>query len=149
MKNFFNSEATLEILNRIELLTPNHKPQWGKMNNAQMMAHCAQGLYMAMGNIKTKRTLAGKLLGSTIKKKLFGEAPLPKNSPTAKEIKVVNEREFEVEKLNLLNAVRTFSTGGEAVCTTEMHPFFGALTPTEWSLGQYKHVDHHLTQFGV
>ena len=45
--------------------------------------------------------------------------------------------------------VRQFSEGGETRCTRHPHPFFGSLTPQAWSRGMYKHLDHHLRQFGV
>ncbi|MFD1127776.1 DUF1569 domain-containing protein [Paenibacillus provencensis] len=31
---------------------------------------------------------------------------------------------------------------------TNPHPFFGKLTSEEWSIGLYKHLDHHLKEFG-
>ena len=42
-----------------------------------------------------------------------------------------------------------FVNGGPRVCTTHPHPFFGRLTPAEWAIQQYKHLDHHLRQFGA
>jgi len=31
----------------------------------------------------------------------------------------------------------------------EIHPFFGKMTSQQWSKAMYKHIDHHLQQFGV
>ena len=39
--------------------------------------------------------------------------------------------------------------GGPGVCTNHPHSFFGRLVPEEWAVLMYKHLDHHLRQFGV
>jgi hypothetical protein len=31
----------------------------------------------------------------------------------------------------------------------EKHPVFGKLTKEQWSKATWKHIDHHLKQFGV
>jgi hypothetical protein len=148
MKNFFNSEDALEIINRVEQFTPENKKQWGKMSHAQMMAHCTKGLQMASGKLPTKRLFIGKLIGGFVKKKYFSEAPLPKGAPTGKELLANTQMDFTVEKQNLVNEIRAFATGGPDNASKDPHPFFGNLTPDEWGLGQYKHLDHHLRQFG-
>ena len=38
---------------------------------------------------------------------------------------------------------------GPAATDGNVHGFFGPLTGDEWGICQYKHVDHHLRQFGV
>jgi len=34
-------------------------------------------------------------------------------------------------------------------CVAHPHSFFGRMTPDEWAVLMYKHVDHHLRQFGA
>ena len=113
-----------------------------------MLSHCNIALQAALGNVETKRTFAGKLLGNFFKNKLIvnGE-PLGKNSLTAKEFVVKHNCNFNNEKLNLINAIRCFATSAEKDITTNPHPFFGQLTPQQWSVGQYAHINHHLMQF--
>ena len=62
---------------------------------------------------------------------------------------MADPREFAREKERLKQSVQEFHRGGEAKCTTLPHPFFGEITPAEWAMGMYKHLDHHLRQFGV
>lgn len=150
MKNLFNSEEALALTQRVENLTPNHTKKWGKMNAAQMLAHCHIALETARGNVATKRSFAGKLLGGFFKNKLIiKDAPFAKNSPTVKEFLIKNTCDFNIEKQNLLNAIRGFATNGEGEVTTKPHPFFGQLTPQQWAMAQYKHIDYHLTQFSA
>jgi hypothetical protein len=42
-----------------------------------------------------------------------------------------------------------FAAAGPQGCTTHPHAFFGSLTPDEWAILMYKHLDHHLRQFGA
>jgi hypothetical protein len=77
------------------------------------------------------------------------EKPLGKSSPTAKEFIITDKREFDKEKAELLELIKRFHEGGEKGATTFPHSFFGEMTPHEWGFTQWKHLDHHLRQFGV
>lgn len=149
MKNIFNDADKNEILQRVEKLTPQTQPLWGKMNVAQMLAHCANAAKLPTADIKTKRvSFPLNILGKIFKPKILGDMPMGKNSPTAKEIKVVDERDFQTEKANFINALKKLAEGEHSV-KEDMHPFFGKMTPKEWGRINYKHADHHLSQFGV
>jgi len=147
MKNMLNEADKNEILQRIEKLTPQSQPLWGSMNVAQMLAHCANGAKMPTGDIKTTPApFPFTLLGRLIKSKVLAEGPLRKNSPTAKELKIVDTKDFETEKANFIAAVKKLSEGA---IKADKHPFFGKMTAQEWGRINYKHNDHHLSQFGV
>lgn len=149
MKSFFNPADTQELVERINTLTPASQRLWGKMDVAQMMAHCSILLRIARGLDKPKRRLLGILLGWAVKKDYFSEKEYPRNSYTDPTFKVVDKKIFEEERQKLLDHITAFSATGAAGCTTHPNPFFGRLTPDEWAQGQYKHIDHHLKQFGV
>jgi hypothetical protein len=149
MKSLFEKSAVDEILARLEKITPQSQRQWGKMNVDQMLAHCGNGLEMAMGIINPRRLLIGRLIGGLLKSVYTGEKPFSRDSPTSEEIKVNTSKDFATEKNRLTKLVKQFSDGGESICTKHPHPFFGKLTPSEWGIGMYKHIDHHFKQFGV
>lgn len=149
MKNLFDKKDTAEILERLNKLTPETKNRWGKMTVSQMLAHCSIVIRIARGLDKPKRNILGILLGWAVKESFFGEKPYPKNSTTAPSFIVSDPRDFEKEKKILTEHIIAFSEGGEAACTTHPNPFFGKLRPDEWARGQYRHLDHHLNQFGV
>lgn len=149
MKNLFEKDATEEVISRIDTLQPVAQRRWGKMNVAQMMAHCSAAMDMASGRINPPRMLIGRLIGSFAKPLFSNEKPFSRNNPTDKTLAVSDSRDFDRERENLKVCVRQFHEGGEARCTRHPHPFFGALTPAEWSRGMYKHLDHHLRQFGA
>jgi hypothetical protein len=91
----------------------------------------------------------GRLIAPFLKGIYTNEKPFQKNGPTGRELVVADQRDFAREREQLKAKVRQFYEGGEARCTQHPHPFFGSLTPRAWSRGMYKHLDHHLRQFGV
>jgi hypothetical protein len=149
MKNLFQADAVDEVISRIDKLQPTTQRQWGKMDVAQMMAHCSAGLDMASGRLVRSRALVGRLFGPFARPILSNEKPFSKNSPTDKKLVISDQRDFSREQEQLKTRVREFHQGGEAQCTKHPHPFFGPLTPHEWGTGMYKHLDHHLRQFGA
>lgn len=147
MKSIFDPDVLNEIEQRINTLLPTTQRQWGKMEVAQMMAHCSAALGVAMGQKSPPRIFIGRLLGPFLKSGFLSEKPFKKNTPTDKSFLVIDQRNFEKEKTRLLDLVTQFSTGGEENCTKHPHPFVGQLTPKEWAISMYKHLDHHLRQF--
>jgi len=148
MKNLFEQDTVDEVIARIDNLQPAAVPQWGKMDVAQVMAHCSSTMDMASGRLNPPQVFIGKLIGPFFKSILSNEKPFGKNSPTDKQLVVADPRDFAREQQQLKLKIQQFCDGGEAQCTRHPHPFFGPLTPAEWSLGMYKHLDHHLRQFG-
>jgi hypothetical protein len=149
MRNLFEPEAIDEMISRIGKLQPASQRQWGKMDVAQMMAHCSAALDMASGRLNPPRIFIGRLIGPFVKPIYTNEKPLSRNSPTDKKLVIADQRDFLREQEQLRLKVRQFHEGGEAKCTRHPHPFFGPLTPQDWSRGMYKHLDHHLRQFGA
>lgn len=149
MNTLYNDKDLSNILNRIEKLSPSSPRQWGKMNVAQMLAHLNVSMETALGQNKINRIFIGRIIGSMIKLKILGEKPFPKNSPTDKTYIIKDDRNFDEEKVKLKAAIKNFAEGGPSVCTTHAHPFFGKYTPEQWAVFTWKHLDHHLRQFGV
>ena len=146
VKNLFDANVKNEIIGRINALSPQSQAQWGKMNVAQMLAHCQMPLGVATGKHKLKRNFFLSLIGPLFKKQLFNDIPFKKNLPTDKSFIIANPQGVEKEKLLLIDLINNFS---ETSMSGEPHPFFGKLSKEEWSKGTWKHLDHHLTQFGV
>jgi hypothetical protein len=147
MHSLFEPTAADEIISRIQKLQPGTPAQWGKMNVSQMMAHCQAPFDAFFGEKKMKRGLMGVLFGRMAKKKLFSDKPWPKNLPTAKQFLVSDQKDFEKEKARLVGLINRFSSEGLTI-TSNTHPFFGKLSSQEWGLLHYRHLDHHLNQFG-
>jgi len=148
MNSLFDSQTCQEIIQRIENLTVDSPRQWGKMDVAQMMAHCAFSMETAIGERNPPRTFLGKLVGRLMQGELTNDKPMGKNLPTHPQYVMVDSKDFEKEKSRLISCIKRFSENGESKVTKNPHPFFGNITPLQWSSGNYKHLNHHLRQFG-
>lgn len=150
MKTLFDPIRMEEVKQRVRQLRPESERQWGRMQPQQMLAHCTLGFQMAMGEIRPRRVLISRILGPAIKPLVFrDDEPMRRNSPTSRELIVESAGDFAAERDRLCGTVDRFAAAGPAGCTSHPHPFFGKLTPEEWSALMYKHLDHHLRQFGA
>ena len=149
-RNLFQAERVDEIKSRIQQLRPDSTRQWGKMSVAQMLAHCSAGIEMAVGEIRPPRALIGRIIGPAVKRvAVRDEEPMRRNSPTSKELVMTGDFDFESERERLGILIDRFVAAGPSGCTDHPHAFFGPLTPEEWAILMYKHLDHHLRQFGT
>ncbi len=114
-----------------------------------MLAHSQVPILVSFGEHKVKRGLMGILFGNLAKKRMITDAPFKKSLPTVKTFLVNNDRNFEEEKNKLVGLVQRFVRQGPVSLTKDPHPFFGKLTEHEWDILEWKHLDHHLRQFGV
>lgn len=149
MSNLFNARDVEVLTDRIHQLTIDAKRQWGKMNVSQMLAHCNRGMESAMGTFHIPRAFIGRILGPFFRSAALNDKPFSKNAPTDKSLIFKGEYNFEEEKSKLINYIQNFLKAGPGGCTKEPHAFFGHFTPEEWAHFLWKHLDHHLRQFGV
>jgi hypothetical protein len=149
MKNLFDKDTYTAIINRLNTLTPETQRQWGKMTVSQMLAHSKEAFKVPLSDKKMPRMIIGLLLGWAFKKKLYNDEPWKRNLPTAPNFIIKDERDFEKEKLELVTMIGQFYNGGPEKVGSFPHPMFGTFTSEQWGKAMYKHLDHHLMQFGV
>jgi len=149
MKSLFDPAAVNEVKQRMALLTPDTQRQWGKMDPAQMLAHCSAAMEVSVGDKIMKQILIGKIFGNIAKTSMLSGKPMGRNLPTEKTYIVSDERDLNHERQRLEILIDRFQSGGPEKCTKHPHSFFGIMTPEEWSAMNYIHLDHHLKQFGV
>lgn len=150
MKNVFDSNDVNEFIGRINKLTPETQPQWGKMSADQVLAHLNVAYDMTYTDKYPKpKGLKKFLIKAFAKKMVVGDKPYPKNGRTAPEFLISDKRNFEQEKKKLVDNInKTKDLGAEQFNGRESHAF-GPLSTKEWNTLFSKHLDHHLTQFGV
>lgn len=153
MKDLFDPILIEETKQRILQLHPESERQWGTMAVAPTLAHCTAGIEMALGVIRAKRApFPASLIGPLIKPLVLRDGtPMRRNSPSAPELFSTDPAkcDFDSERSRLIAAIDNFASQGAAGCTRNPHPFFGPLNPQQWAILMYKHLDHHLRQFGV
>jgi hypothetical protein len=149
MKTLFSAEDRAGVLRRLEGLAPGAERAWGRMDAAQVLAHLAATLEAAAGELRVRRSLLGRVLGPLFRGRLLGPAPFGRDAPTAAAFRVEGPRDFGRERARLLAVLDRFCAAGAAGAEGRCHAFLGPLTGEEWGRLMWKHVDHHLVQFGA
>jgi hypothetical protein len=150
VKNIFDKTVTDEMIARIDKLTSDTQALWGKMSVDKMLAHCNVTYEMAYDNIHPKPNAFMRfILKMLVKNTVVNEVPFKKNSSTAPAFIIKDEKNFETEKARLKAYITKTQELDAAHFEGKESHSFGTLTSTEWNNMFYKHLDHHLGQFGV
>jgi hypothetical protein len=150
MKSVFNQSDIAELITRINQLQPNTKGLWGKMSVSKMLAHCNVTYEMVYENIHPAPNAIVKLiLKLFVKNKVVTEKPYTQNGPTAPAFIIKDEKDFNTEKNRLIQYITQTQEMGEVYFDNKESLSFGKLSATEWNNMFYKHLNHHLSQFGV
>jgi hypothetical protein len=145
-RSLSDARARQELIDRLERLSPEAKPLWGKMSAPQMLAHLADWMLMAKGELKTAPKNRA-LSFPPLKQLAIFWLPFPKGVPTAPELLSRKPLAWTVERAAVRQHVLSFETLDPAAWPE--HPVFGVMTPRAWCVLGYRHTDHHLRQFGV
>ncbi|PIF34855.1 uncharacterized protein DUF1569 [Flavobacterium sp. 9] len=150
MKNIFDKEVCNEFINRINKLTPESKALWGKMNVSQMLAHCNVSYEMVYDNIHPKPNAFFRfILKLLVKNKVIDDKPYARNNGTAPQFIIKGDRNFDIEKDRLIAYINKTEELGEKEFEGKESLSFGKLRAGEWNNMFSKHLEHHLSQFGV
>lgn len=149
VQNLFDQSTYDSILKRINQLSPAAQRQWGKMSVSQMLQHCQEAFKVPLSSKALPRHPLGLLLGWMMKTSLYNDKPWKKNLPTAPNFIIKNEPDFEAAKQALVSMIKAFYEKGRNGIGDKVHPMFGKLTAEQWGKSMWKHMDHHLIQFGV
>ena len=148
--NIFLDETTTKVIGRINNLKPESTPNWGEMQVAQMLAHCNVTYEMVYEDIHPKPNAFMKfILKAFVKKQVVSEKPYPRNGKTAPQFLIKSEKDFNTEKRRLIDYIEKTNALGESHFDGKESHSFGKLNKVEWNTMFYKHLDHHLKQFGV
>lgn len=150
-KNLLDKEANELIVQRVQKLRADTRPHWGTMSATEMLLHCNKAHELML---TTPTAPSGK--GTTVTQYLtrwvvlYLLPKLPKNARAPGQIRTrgtINDAAFEEQKQAFIALMRRFPQHTEPI--QHDHPYFGALRTQQWGLSGWKHVDHHLRQFGV
>ena len=148
MRTLANAEDRAATLRRLEALTPDASRKWGRMSVGKMLCHVADSLRMGHGEIAPKPL--GRVIFTVfpLKHLILRVLPFPKNVSTSPELLATEPTSFDADRAEVRSLVERFASGPKNGVGPR-HPFFGVLTHPEWALLQWRHLDHHLRQFGV
>ena len=148
MKSTLDKSTRDKLIIRINLLNENSTAEWGKMNVFQMIKHCILWEEMVLGIKTYKQSFIGRIFGKiALRSILKDENPLKRKTPTmpAFIIKEING-DITNDKIKWVALIEQYEHFNK---DNFIHPFFGKMTKEEICYMAYKHVDHHLRQFGV
>lgn len=150
LPNIFKKDVSDAIVQRINQLTSTTQANWGKMSVAQMLAHCCVTYEMVYEDKHPKPNFfMGLILKMFVKKTVTNEVPYKHNSQTAPQFIIKETKNFDAEKARLIAFINKTQQLGENHFDGKESNSFGNLNKTEWNNMFYKHLDHHLRQFGV
>ncbi len=150
LPNIFTAPVSDKVISRINNLSSTTQPEWGKMNATQMLAHCNVTFEFAYEEKHKKPNFfMAFILKNLVKGGLVSEKPYKKSASTAPEFIIKDDRNFDEEKNRLIQYINRTVQLGQNHFEGRTSMIFGEMTSTEWNNLFYKHLDHHLTQFGV
>jgi hypothetical protein len=147
MRSIWQDVARREVLRRLGTLTPTERARWGSMTAPQMVCHLSESMKMALGDLPcaTKKT---PLRHAPLKQLIVYIAPWPKGAPTAPELLARAPASWSSDVTELSTLIDRFAAHSDRSDWPE-HPAFGRLSTRAWGRLVYRHVDHHLRQFGA
>jgi hypothetical protein len=147
MKSLWNQRFHDTIVSRGASLSPDLQPRWGRMTCAQMVVHVTDAFAMYCGDLAVAARHT-PIEYFPLKHAFLYMIPMPRNVPTARELKLRVAGDWEAEMSRLRYAIERFeSRRGRA--DWPLHPIFGQMSEHAYGVLAYKHTDHHLRQFGV
>jgi hypothetical protein len=147
MRTLLQRDGHDDIAQRLTGLAPDARARWGKMSAPQMVCHLAESMKMALGDLPVARKNL-PIRYPPLKQFIIYLAPFPKGAPTAPELLARAPGEWSADVTELRTLVGRFSARGEDAAWPE-HPAFGRLSGRAWGVLAYRHIDHHLKQFGA
>ena len=150
MKTLRDEKCRSELTARIKNLSSDAKPSWGRMNVEQMLSHLVQANELPF--VASVPDRSNWMSRTVIKPLVLYVMPIPKDVKTSPAMDQQQDGRkplgFDVDKAHLVESISKLGTIPTAHRCLD-HPFFGKLSAKQWGRLAYKHMDHHLRQFGV
>jgi hypothetical protein len=148
-KSLLNPADYQQMLQRIDTITPETKPKWGDMDAAKMFGHCSEIQEVSNGKPLENTPFLVKIFKGFIRKMVVNDKPYKPSTQTHPQYRKTTPHEFDKEKARLLAALDLFHNESSEERKKKKHPLFGEMSDQEKGWAMYKHLDHHLSQFGV
>ena len=153
MPTIKNARTLDHLLQRLGRLTPDSERRWGTMTPGEMLCHLGDASDGVLGRRKTPGGAPGNVLPLPIKwLMLYSPMPVPKGVETRDGVNPKKEGtrpgDFEKDRARVIDGLRSLAVA-PADAVSKTHFRFGTMSLRGWHHWAYKHVDHHLRQFGL
>ena len=147
--SLLDSATREDFIRRVRAVASDARPRFGTMTPERMLCHVLDGLRIAFGEVKPDpvRSPLRNALGKWFV--IWSPDPWPKGRIKAPPafFWTVPGPELEADRERLVEYVKRFERPDEIAWGTS--PFLGKLDAREWAALNARHLDHHLSQFGV
>jgi hypothetical protein len=142
-----------QLIDRLRRLTPDHERRWGSLTPAEMLCHLGDTFESVLQiRIPPGPPASGKAKPVLKWLILYSPMPWPKGAKTRPGVDPRREGtrpgEFEQDRARVINGLGALAAA-PAERLASVHFMVGPMTRTDWQRWAYKHVDHHLRQFGL
>lgn len=147
MDTLFDPDVRREILNRVDELEPEFEPRWGGFSAPEMVCHCNAALQQGFGEHERDEA-SGPLSYWPLNWLVIHILPWPKGVKTDPNLLDISPGDWQDEVERLTTLIERFGKKGHDG-NWPPHGMFGDISGRSWGVVQYRHLDHHLRQFGV
>ena len=147
MKTLFDDGTRDEILARLDRLRP-EPPRWGRMNASQMLCHTADQLRSALGELDGE-VVRSPLAYPPLNWLFIYVLPWPRGkAKSPPSLLQTRPTMWDADRAALRTLIHRFAERGEQA-PWPASPAFGKISGRAWGVLAYRHLDHHLRQFGA
>ncbi len=137
----------MSAIARLATLSPTDTPAWGRFTAPRMLAHVTDALRMSVGELACAPKHIPFARNFPLKQLIIYWLPFPKSTPTAPELLAREPASWAQETAASAALIERFAAG-KTPSRWPAHPLFGPLSERQWGVLAYRHLDHHLRQFG-
>mgnify|MGYP001544792599 FL=1 len=145
-QTIWDETARRSMVERVSHVTPDAHGRWGRMTPHDMLAHLTDYARMALGELPVRRAHV-PLRYPPIRQLVIYALPMPRTVPTLRALVSRTTTDWGEEMGTLCHAIDRLAARKEGELPE--HPAFGRLSHRAWGVLLYRHMDHHLRQFGV
>lgn len=153
MKTIARTEHRARLVRRLSGLTPSSERRWGTLTPAELLCHLGDTCESVLGvRVPPGPPASGKPRPFLKWLILYSPVPWPKGARTRPGVDPRREgsrpAEFEQDRARVLEGLdRLAAAPAERLAGN--HFMVGPMSRKDWHRWAYKHVDHHLRQFGL
>ena len=147
MPTLSNETHRRALVERVRRVTPDATPQWGRMDPETMLCHVADALDAGLGRLHVPPGGPAMLRHFPMKQLAIYVIPMPRGAKAPQELFATARGDFEQSRQRVIAAME--ESAGKPAGMGPAHFLFGPLSYEQWNVLHWKHIDHHLRQFGA
>lgn len=153
MSTIANPRIVSELIGQLRQLQPDTPRRWGTLSAGEMLCHLGD----AHESVLQTRIPPGSVPPGAPRRvmkwvALYSPSPWPKGIATRPGVnpKINGTRpgDFELDRARAIESLESLVTA-DSTTLLPQHVMFGPMSTVDWHRWAYRHVRHHLRQFGL